>query len=538
MINMRQVNCPSCNSNEFKLECYAQDHRLDTPRDNFSLVKCSKCGFSYVNHIPENIGDYYPKDYYRPYSHFFDKLLAPISSRMFSNIIKEIKKIKGDKAKLLEIGCGTGYFLRKLHDAGYDVTGIDCSENILSQVPNNLRSKIIIGDLIEQKLKDSSFDVVVMKQVFEHIPNIGEYADEIRRILKPGGIVYLEMPNYGAFEATLFGKYWYNLEIPRHLHQFTLHTFNYFFKKHGFETAKILKNNGVCWMKSPFALFHSFRFYMANRFRINKHIRDIMVAFMFFPLVGFTLMNRVISFHKPGMDIRAILRKKEKNVNEESLQRRKRARIPIQDAQAAFLKHILKKKRPKLALEIGCGEGYFSDIAKDYVNNLVASDITNIIAPSVLKEKNVSFVIADATKLSFSDNKFDFVYSFDVLEHVKEDDMFIRENFRVLKEGGTLVIVTPNRKRLTRRILSLFGRKSKFPLYLGTDAALGDIVHVREYTKKDIIKLIKRNNLEYDRLEIKGDFLEIYPDIAFRKFPSFLEGAAKYWFILIQKKSS
>ena len=105
--------------------------------------------------------------------------------------------------------------------------------------------------------------------------------------------------------------------------------------------------------------------------------------------------------------------------------------------------------REKTVLELGCGNGERTELFYD-ISQMIGIDIMN----SVSKDRNHKFVflLADATRLPFIDNIFDAVVSFDVIEHVDADKIFVNEAFRVSKNNGYLIIGTPNRIRLSNRL--------------------------------------------------------------------------------------
>lgn len=105
------------------------------------------------------------------------------------------------------------------------------------------------------------------------------------------------------------------------------------------------------------------------------------------------------------------------------------------------------------------------------------------------KDKFV-FSLADATNLPFGDKSFDAVVSFDVVEHILDDKQFISEAFRVCKKGGYLVLGTPNRLRLSNRLMNLLGKRIVYPYYLGPNT-----IHVREYTKAEFASLCENAGL-------------------------------------------
>ena len=126
--------------------------------------------------------------------------------------------------------------------------------------------------------------------------------------------------------------------------------------------------------------------------------------------------------------------------------------------------------------------------------------------------KNLSpFVKGDATHLPFRDNSFDLVTFFHVLEHIKNDKMALTEIYRVLKKDGTLLLVTPNAKRLTT-IYSFFykmvmRRPHKYPL---------NPDHVFEYSSSDIENIMKGS--KFNDYLIEPIFMRISTIIRIRNY--------------------
>lgn len=116
------------------------------------------------------------------------------------NIIEGLDLKEGDK--ILDVGCGDGYYLHLLSnlDLKLDLTGTDYSEHDLERARINLTNKkirLVYGDLMRKlPFLDSSFDKVVMSEVAEHLPNDVKGLREVYRVLKPGGILALTVPNH------------------------------------------------------------------------------------------------------------------------------------------------------------------------------------------------------------------------------------------------------------------------------------------------------------------------------------------------------
>jgi 2-polyprenyl-3-methyl-5-hydroxy-6-metoxy-1,4-benzoquinol methylase len=99
---------------------------------------------------------------------------------------------------LLEIGCSSGDFLQKARDAGYSVTGIDNSAQTASFTQHHHGLKDIFPFTVQELLSlkpDEKYDVIAFFQVLEHIDDIPDFINCIKKLLKPGGVIAVSVPN-------------------------------------------------------------------------------------------------------------------------------------------------------------------------------------------------------------------------------------------------------------------------------------------------------------------------------------------------------
>jgi len=122
---------------------------------------------------------------------------------------------------LLDIGCNSGAFLRALKGPGWQLHGVEISPEEARKARTSAGADVFVGDPLEAPYQPESFDVITCFHTLEHVYQPRELLRKILIWLRPGGILYLTLPNIDSWEASIFRSYWYGLELPRHLFHFS-----------------------------------------------------------------------------------------------------------------------------------------------------------------------------------------------------------------------------------------------------------------------------------------------------------------------------
>ena len=117
-------------------------------------------------------------------------------AHLFAQTYQMIEGYQPQKGKLLELGCATGEFLLAGKERGWNVQGLDVSESLATAARKQHGLDIIVSPSIEQAaLADASYEVVYASHVLEHLPAPSSALRDIHRILKPEGVLVLQVPN-------------------------------------------------------------------------------------------------------------------------------------------------------------------------------------------------------------------------------------------------------------------------------------------------------------------------------------------------------
>jgi len=226
----KKVPCPLCNKDDYKLLFKKQ---------GFYFVRCNDCGVIYVNPqiIEEKIINFYKKDS-NANKFWIEVLLSPteikLNNKKHRMILNSLSKYV-EKGRLLDVGCSFGHFLKDARERGYDVRGIELENEAVKYAREKFGLKIQQKTLSQCNFEKEKFDVVTALAVLEHVANPLKLLREIRQILKPEGILYLEMPNVESLACAILHEKARTFTGRNHLTYFSLTTLTAILEKAGFK---------------------------------------------------------------------------------------------------------------------------------------------------------------------------------------------------------------------------------------------------------------------------------------------------------------
>jgi len=188
----------------------------------------------------DKLGKYYESDDYISHTDgkrsLFEKAYHFIKNIALKNKLSLINNLNESKGSLLDIGAGTGDFLLVAKDNGWKSIGIEPSEKartIAKSKGVELKSSL-------SEFENHSFDVITMWHVLEHVPNLDEQIQELKRLVKPNGSIVIAVPNFKSYDANYYKEFWAAYDVPRHLWHFSKTAIEKLFAKEDLELVKIL----------------------------------------------------------------------------------------------------------------------------------------------------------------------------------------------------------------------------------------------------------------------------------------------------------
>ena len=235
-------SCPFCKSSKLENFLNVTDYFLS--KEEFSIYSCVDCGLKFTNPRPmdANLSDYYQSEKY--YSHSKKKNgLVPWLYQIIKrkNIRTKYQQIVPAKktGKILDIGCGTGDFLLYCKEKSWKIYGIEPDKGARRIAEALLQQEIFSANETNQ-WDDSTFDIITMWHVLEHVSDLNMQFIELQRLIKKGGKLVLALPNFQSYDSVYYNEHWAAWDVPRHLYHFNKQMISRTASKYGFELLESL----------------------------------------------------------------------------------------------------------------------------------------------------------------------------------------------------------------------------------------------------------------------------------------------------------
>lgn len=222
--------------------CGEEEKTLLIEKPPWAVYRCSSCGLGFLTPRPskEEIQALYDQEYCEEYfveggkpgTAEFKKRIGLESSRI--RFFRGLRKT----GRVLDIGCGYGYFLAACREKGYEVHGIEFSGWALKHATEVLGIPVSVGNVSDIDLPENSFDVITMWHALEHVPEPDRVVRHVKRWLKKDGLFIVDVPNHEGTDAKMQWEDWVGWSLPYHYYHFTLGTLTELLKQCGLTVIK------------------------------------------------------------------------------------------------------------------------------------------------------------------------------------------------------------------------------------------------------------------------------------------------------------
>lgn len=206
------------------------------------VVRCSRCHLASMLPKPGPLaGSNEQLDDLQEYERLMHRL-QPGFKHHAAKLLELLNRYSPPPGRLLEIGCASGLFLTEARNAGYTVTGLEPAAGHREVIPAAIAGSILPMTLEEADFPEHSFDVIVAIQLLEHLVAPAVFAEKLKRVLKPGGIAYVETPNFDCLSRYLRLRTWMetNVGYGAHWHLFNPGSIQTFCSRMGMTSVR-------CW---------------------------------------------------------------------------------------------------------------------------------------------------------------------------------------------------------------------------------------------------------------------------------------------------
>ncbi|MBA3323693.1 MAG: methyltransferase domain-containing protein [Pyrinomonadaceae bacterium] len=256
LFRFERIACPVCGSDRSRVVGQrggAAHH--DGIGVQTSIVRCLQCTHLYPDPMPYPARDL--DDLYTDTDAYFVNHNVEEKKRSGDALLREFETRLGGRGRFLDIGCGRGELLWAARASGWEYEGVDASSTYLAWGREHLGVEGRHGTVEDMRFPDAHFDAVTMGGVMEHLYDPAGTLAEVRRILRPGGLLWFDAPNESGLYARvgnlymkLQGRDWcVNLAPtfpPYHVQGFTPASLLTLLARVGFEVISMQVEGEVC----------------------------------------------------------------------------------------------------------------------------------------------------------------------------------------------------------------------------------------------------------------------------------------------------
>jgi SAM-dependent methyltransferase len=472
-----RVTCPRCKSDEA---------RMHYDLGEASIVACVGCGLLYLHPwpTPEETSSLYGEDYFhnvaslkgdpRAIYGYADYIAERANKQsQYARIARELRALllpREGPPRLLEVGCGYGYFLDEAFEQGFEVTGLEFNRFAVERLRRKYAFPILAGALEDVELPPAHFDAVVMFDVIEHLRDPFRALDSLCPALRPGGVLVVSTPDAESVTSRLLGARLEDFRRTReHLFFFGRRTLGEMLREHGFDPIT-MRSIGhtfeLAFLLSRLALYNRALFTTLRRVVVRLGLGGLKLEV--------NPRTKMIAFaRRRGRSGPARLAAAFDHADPPSeLDRHLVAELDkLETSTGRHYAWVADRITPWLGrnvLEVGSGIGVISKFLIPRCETLTLTDYHPTYL-RLLEERfgdvpNLRYQILDLNQRPYRIEQADIdtIVCLNVVEHLDRDDEILAALADVLPRGGRLVLQVPRHPALFGTLDQAYGHLRRY----------------------------------------------------------------------------
>lgn len=228
--------CPVCDGRKINPLLTIKDYSVSG--EEFVIWQCADCSVRFTQDSPDenSIGPFYKSPDYISHTDTNEGFINKAYQRLRKHTLQQKARLIMDETGLktgniLDLGSGTGAFLNVMKNKNWVVKGIEPDEDARKMAKDvyglNVEQPSVLG-----RIQDASFDAITLWHVLEHVHQLHDYIEHLKRVLKSGGKLFIAVPNYQSRDSGIYRTHWAAYDVPRHLYHFSPKSLEYLMQKH------------------------------------------------------------------------------------------------------------------------------------------------------------------------------------------------------------------------------------------------------------------------------------------------------------------
>lgn len=233
--------CPICSNERLKNEMICKDYTVS--KESFAIISCEHCQLWITSPRPtsDQIGKYYESPEYISHTNksnsFVNIIYKIVRQYTLSRKVKIIKEYK-PTGLILDYGCGTGAFLKRCKDEGFQIEGIEPNTHAREEA-TKITGQVILESIIQHE-ETNKADIITLWHVLEHVADLDSTIQELYKRLNKDGYIIIAVPNKNSYDAKHYKEMWAAYDVPRHLYHFTKTSISKLSKKYNLKLVQTI----------------------------------------------------------------------------------------------------------------------------------------------------------------------------------------------------------------------------------------------------------------------------------------------------------